>query len=47
MILVGTGRLCKQGDDLGRPLFLVGTGRPYWTRTSDLSHVKGTRYQLR
>ena len=22
-------------------------GRPYWTRTSDLSHVKGTRYQLR
>lgn len=22
-------------------------GRLYWTRTSDLSHVKGTRYQLR
>jgi hypothetical protein len=22
-------------------------GGLYWTRTSDLSHVKGTRYQLR
>ncbi len=25
----------------------IDNGGLYWTRTSDLSHVKGTRYQLR
>ncbi len=35
----------KKIYDAGSKTFAIGG--LYWTRTSDLSHVKGTRYQLR